>query len=628
MDKDLNILANKKQSMIRRLTIISVTALALAVLVVGGGALILQHRLLNQALESKAIGLTSFAAEISIEPILLRDFSTLLTSIQGMVDLDEDVIYAVIFDNSDQPQPLIYYFDQKNTLVFETIDNPLSSDVTKSRDELKETGLILEVSTPIVVSGEQLGKATVGLSYEQTRGAIQNQVIIFAIVILISIGLTIFVIVNVLRRTLLPLETLTIAAAQISAGNLDVRVEASDRLDEIGVLTQAFADMTQQLTQLIGRLEGDVQQMRALAVISEDFSATLKLEDLLDNVVNKVQETFGYYQAHIYLIDDEQKNLVVVAGTGQAGAEMKAQGHQIPLDAQQSLVVRAVRTQQVVYIENIQEAEDCLPNPLLPDTHTEMAVPIILEGQVVGILDVHEKQVGALDKRDADRLRLLANQVAVAIHNARLFERTEQALTEAREAYQLYVQQAWQKAQHGARLQHHYGQMEASALTNEMRKNVKQLALSEKQTVTVPLEKRGEGQNDDNPQTVLVSPTIVGGHTIGTLQLYRTPTDVENQGWTKEEMTLVEAILDQFAQTAENLRLFEETRQRANFDQLVNDIQQKLRQSPTLDTLIKTAAEELGNVLGASHGLITLGSNSDVQTEQPKELSNGSNGIS
>jgi CheY-like chemotaxis protein/signal transduction histidine kinase len=139
--------------------------------------------------------------------------------------------------------------------------------------------------------------------------------------------------------------------------------------------------------------------------------------------------------------EGEEGVLVLAAGAGEAGRQMVVQGWNIPLARGQSLVARAARTAEVVSVDNVREAADWLPNPLLPDTYAEMAVPIVLEGDVVGVLDVQSDKIGGLDEGDANLLRSLANHVAVALTNARLFEETSQSKEEA-EAAQKKAEQA------------------------------------------------------------------------------------------------------------------------------------------------------------------------------------------
>jgi signal transduction histidine kinase/DNA-binding response OmpR family regulator len=176
---------------------------------------------------------------------------------------------------------------------------------------------------------------------------------------------------------------------------------------------------------LYDNLETKVRQrtarLRISAELSERLNAILNVQTLLSAVVNQIKESFGYYHAHIYLLNKTRDRLVMEEGTGQAGVEMKARGHSIPLQAK-SLVARAARTGEIVLIDNVREVPDWLPNKLLPDTYSEMAVPIIKESEVIGILDVQQDIIAGLDEGDRDLLRSLANQIGVAITNARLYE--------------------------------------------------------------------------------------------------------------------------------------------------------------------------------------------------------------
>ena len=176
------------------------------------------------------------------------------------------------------------------------------------------------------------------------------------------------------------------------------------------------------------RIAARTQGLETVATLSERFAGILDREELLEELVNRVNEDFNYYYTHIYLVDEQRQNLVMTAGVGEAGAEMKAKGHSIAVDALTSLVARAARTKEIVSVDNVREAEDWLPNPLLPDTHCEMAIPIIIEEEVVGVLDVQEDEVGGLDEGDANLLRSLAGHVAVALANARLFEEVQESL--------------------------------------------------------------------------------------------------------------------------------------------------------------------------------------------------------
>ncbi len=413
-----------------------------------------------------------------------------------------------------------------------------------------------------------------------------------------------------------PLKGLMQGVQLISAGNLTQAVPVRSR-DELGQLAVAFNDMTEklrqtmvQLRELVDSLEQRVAartyHLETVAAVSEHLSGILHLEELMAEVVNQVKEKFGYYHAHIYLLDEEQRDLVVVAGTGPAGEEMKAKGHHIPLDAPASLVARAARRNEIVSVENVREAEDWLPNPLLPETRSEMAVPILLEGRVVGVLDVQEDKISGLDEGDENLLRSLANQVAVAMRNAHLFEQVEAALAEAHAAQEHYVEQVWQKTEIAPRYgQHLYARPGAAPLDEAKRQRlaeVRRQALEEDQAVVVTLE------GDRAQQKSLVAPITLRNKTIGTLQLH---TGRADQVWDDDDLAVIEAVVDQLAQTAENLRLFDETRGQARREQTIREITDKMRAATSLEQLIRTTTTELGERLAAGHALVEFGIETD-----------------
>jgi signal transduction histidine kinase/DNA-binding response OmpR family regulator len=210
--------------------------------------------------------------------------------------------------------------------------------------------------------------------------------------------------------------------------------------DEIGQLAQAFDTMAGRLHHAFETLEDRVRErthaLETSAEISHRLTAILDLSELLRYVVNRLQNEFNFYHIHIFLLDDEREKLVATEGVGQTGAEMKIGDYSIRLDAPKSLVARAARTCEVVIVDNVHEAEDWLPHLLLPNTCSEIAIPITLgvEAEVVGVLNVQEDQVASFDEGVANLLRSLANQVGVAIHNAQLYSLAQQELTERQRA--------------------------------------------------------------------------------------------------------------------------------------------------------------------------------------------------
>ena len=250
-------------------------------------------------------------------------------------------------------------------------------------------------------------------------------------------------------------------------------------------------------------------------------------------------------------------------------------------------IARAARNREIISVGNVRQASDWLPNPLLPDTYAEMAIPILLEGETVGVLDVQADEIGALDEADASVLRSLANQVAVAIRNAQTFAQTEAALSEAQALQGRYVEQAWETTSLAGQ-EYHYHRAGAPLL-----------------------------EETDQSEAALVSPIKVQNQIIGSLHLAESDPN-RRKPLTDQERAFVQAVADQVAQSAENLRLFEETRERAGREATIRQVTEELRSAQDLDQLLDIATKSLGQHLSARYTKLQLG-----MTAEPDVAENG-----
>jgi nitrate/nitrite-specific signal transduction histidine kinase len=254
----------------------------------------------------------------------------------------------------------------------------------------------------------------------QVRGALIVMVIVMILAIAAAIGLSLYLV--------RPITLLTQTAEAVAAGDLNSRAKVTSS-DEIGTLASTFNSMTTQLQETLGGLEQRVAaRTRDLEIVAEVGTATatiLESKRLLQEVVDLTKERFNLYHSHIYLLDEKGENLVLTAGAGEPGRVMVTEGRSIPLNREQSLVARAARERKGVTVNDVTQAPDFLPNPLLPDTRSELAVPMVVGGNVIGVFDIQSDQVGRFTESDVNIQTTLAAQLATSIQNVRSFEQSK-----------------------------------------------------------------------------------------------------------------------------------------------------------------------------------------------------------
>lgn len=221
-------------------------------------------------------------------------------------------------------------------------------------------------------------------------------------------------------------------------------------------------------------------------------------------------------------------------------------------------------------------------NPDLPETHSEMALPLISKNIIVGVLDVQSKETNAFTTEDIQMLSLLADQVSLAIENARIFDNSRKALAESELISRRATREAWHRLpEQQILLGYRYNVTGATPL---------------KEPVTITESGSGKNKGKQAETNQAVVPIALRGETIGTL-VVQSPS---GNPWNEDQLDLIRAVAERVALSAENARLFEETTARAEREKLVSDITSKIRSHTDPQSMIQTAIDELRSALGAS----------------------------
>lgn len=353
---------------------------------------------------------------------LLSELTTVMTDIQERVAALQDAPTGGLARHTS-PEIIPTY----NELV--NLTNSLAIDINRfvnaTSSDLRE-----DLLPGIELTGSNMTENTDNLvnllvteqeAQAESTGSAAVLIAVFAITIAVFGA---FTLLGIFRR----LNALQTTARDLAQGELDARVQNPTN-DEIGQIGQALNTMAGELTTVIGSLEDRInvrtRDLQTVADVNTQISTILDPQRLLQDVADLTKERFGLYHSHVYLFDEEAEGLVLMAGAGHVGRQMVNEGRFIPMDNEISIVANAARSRRGVIINDVAMSETFLPNPLLPDTKSELAVPLIARGQLLGVLDVQADETGFFTQETLSVLELLAGQIATALSNAQLYDVAE-----------------------------------------------------------------------------------------------------------------------------------------------------------------------------------------------------------
>jgi GAF domain-containing protein/HAMP domain-containing protein len=524
-----------------------------------------------------------------------KAIASLLTSYEDY-KIKREALFALVQQGSRNPVSLI-------ETQRDVIDN-----LTKVRDNLAR---LKQVNIQVTEASQKAAD----LEFSATMRNMLATIIVAAI---IGIALAFLISQSIATR----LEVVERSAALMRQGRFTRRAEVTGR-DEIANLATSFNIMASQLNETMSGLEERVaertkelekrtheientttqltkraSQLQAIADVSREIAQVQELSTLLPKITDVVSQRFGFYHAGIFLLDAKKEYAILRAANSVGGKLMLANGHKLKI-GETGLVGYVGKTGRPRIALSTGEDAVYFNNPYLPETQSEMTLPLKIGDRVIGALDVQSKATSAFLQEDIAILSVLADQISVAVENARLFEESRRATLESEKAYQQFLRQERKTLQAESEI---VGYMYSESGATSLAEPVKLMEFDQ-----TAQSGRMIARADETSPALLSVPIKLRDDVIGVLGIRATDT----HDWDQDEIDIVQAVAERVAVSIESARLLESSRRRATKEQLIGSITSRIGASINMRAVLQTAVEELGRVLPGSEVSIRLQSASD-----------------
>lgn len=362
-----------------------------------------------------------------------------------------------------------------------------------------------------------------------------------------------------------------------------------DRLAELQKINQELRDIQEGLETRVKERTAELEmsnqkaqrranQLQAVTNISRAISTIQDLEKLLPAITQAISRGFDIYHVGIFLLDKRGEYAELRAANSEGGQRMLARHHRLRV-GEEGIIGYVTKYGRARIALDVGEDAVFFNNPDLPNTHSEIGLPLIIGGNVIGALDVQSEQPNAFSPEDINALAALANQVSIAIQNADLFSQVQKSAEEIERAYREFVRQEWQK----------------------ITPTIENLGYVFTPKGTVPLTETPSSSKESGIFTV---PVTLRGETIGELGIRtRENTDRLNP----DEIAILRATADRVALALENARLFRDAQMRAATERAISEMSARIATSVDMDAILQSAVQELGQLVDNSEVLIQLG---------------------
>jgi len=325
------------------------------------------------------------------------------------------------------------------------------------------------------------------------------------------------------------------------------------------------------------------EQLRAVSYIARQTADIQDLEAILNLVVNLVTDQFGYYHAGIFLTNESETEVILQAASSEGGKRMVERGHSFKIGAK-SIVGHSASQKKPRIALDVGTDAVFFNNPDLPNTKSEMALPLLVHDKVLGILDIQSEQSQAFNDDDIDVLQILADQIAVAIENMRVLEEAQTALMQVETLTTVRTRDTWRQKTKEGDFSYTY----------------------------TPLGMRPGKISEDTTGQALRIPITLRGQKIGSISLTRK----NNAPWNDVDIDMVNEVASQAGLAVDNVRLVEEATERARQEQTVGELAARFSQFSDIDGLLQTAAREIGQVTDVAEVSVYIG---EIPEQSPQK---------
>ena len=353
----------------------------------------------------------------------------------------------------------------------------------------------------------------------------------------------------------------------------DFRSIAEKFQSTLKILSSERADLKQHVDENTASLIQKTKQLRATSYIARQTAEVDDPSLLLEIAVNLVTEQFGFYHTGIFLMSETEDSIVLQASSSDGGKKMIENGHTLPVGKHGSVGFAAAQKTYHIALDVGTDAVH-FDNPDLPATRSEIALPLVIRNRVLGVLDIQSDQPQAFSMDDVDVLQTVADQVAVAIENTRLLDESRAALLQLETLTTHRAREAWRQ-----RIQ-----KQAHAFTY------------------TPLGLRADALSEDGDKALSI-PISLRGQKIGSISISRK----NDENWNKVDMDMINEVAYQVGLAVDNIRLLENATQRAQQEKIVGELAARFSQSLDIDSLLQTAARELGQAPEISEVSVFIG---------------------